>query len=295
MKQGYPTVKQANLMFLLIAVAILTGSALLAPRLGIGTNLWINEYVWILAPSVILVKLGKMPAKEVLKLRRISGRNILPGTFAAVGMWFFAFYLSKITGIFLDARFGSLATGTAETVSSSNQTLLVLIGVLVLAPVCEELLFRGVIQSAYEAHNRKYGFVMSAVLFGMFHVLNGVTEVLPTFLAGLLLGYLVYRTGSIAASMLAHMAFNVSSVFINGALGLSSLKTIPLWLHPVCIGAFVLVLVLLSRVRPAGEKEETAGAPAAGSCPAGGIVTFILSGVFVLAIGAAEIYVRQIM
>lgn len=291
----YPTTKQANLMFLLISVVILLGSALLAPRLGLGTNLWINEYLWILAPCILLVKLGGMPAKEVFKLRKTSGKNIVIGGIAAVCIWFFAFYLSKITGLFLNSRFGAFDTGSAGNAVSVNQSILMLIGMIILAPICEELLFRGVIQSAYEAHNRKYGFVISAILFGMFHVLNGITEVIPTFLTGLLLGYLVYRTGSIAASMFAHMMFNFSALFINGGLGLSALKTIPFWLHCISIVGVLAAVLLLSRLVSVDQDGDEAEIPERKNYSAGSIVTFALSALFVIIIGAAEIYVRQVL
>ncbi len=248
MKGNLPSIKQANLLFLLVSFAILLSSSLLVPRLGIGVNLWINEYLWILAPTVFLAKLGKMPTKEVFHLKKTSRRNIMIGMMAAVSLWFFAFYLSKQTGLFLDNKFGAFDTVITNSVSPS-QGILTLIGMLILAPICEELLFRGVIQSAYEAHNKKYGFVFSAILFCMFHVMSGVTEVIPTFFVGLLLGYLVYRTGSIMASMAAHMATNFSALFINGSLGLSFLKVIPLWLPIVSIVGLCFVAFLLSRLK----------------------------------------------
>lgn len=290
MKQLYPSTKQANLLFLLVSILILIGSSILAPRLGLGTNLWVNELLWILAPTVLLVKFGKMSDTEVFKLQKTSKNNIMLGVLAAISMWFLTFFLSKVTGMFLDSKFGAFNTGNAVKAPSANQAVLMLIGMLILAPICEELLFRGVIQSAYEAWIGKYGFIVSAALFGMFHVMNGITEVLPTFLLGLMLGFIVYRTRSIIASMFAHFAVNFSALFINGSLRLSFLKEIPLWLYFVSFGGLFLAIFLLSRLKPAApEVTET---PEKSKYPLGSAILFALSGLFVICIGALEIYAR---
>lgn len=293
MKEKMPTPAQANLLYLVICAVLLTGSGILAPILGIGTNLWINEFIWILTPSVLLVTIGKMPAGKVFKLQKARKKDIVRGMAAAAGLWFFAYCLSKITGLFLDSSFGTVDTGLGSS-PSTIQSILLLIGMLVLAPVCEELLFRGVIQSAYEVRYPKFGYVFSAILFGMFHVMNGVTEIIPTFLAGLLLGYLVYRTGSIAASMTAHLTFNFSALFFNGSLRLSTLTKIPLWLPVVGGAGLVMAVLLLSRLSPSGQKEaevpdETSARP---KISASGILFFILSGIFTIGVGAFELYIR---
>jgi hypothetical protein len=159
--------------------------------------------------------------------------------------------------------------------------------------------------------------------------MNSVTEVIPTFFAGLLLGYLVYKTGSIAASMATHFAFNASALFINGSLGLSSLRSIPLWFHFASIGGILFTILLLSRLKSAediaentakaaaednvgnivkaaaedtpeayagknvADNAEAANVPVIKKYSAGSIVLFVLSGLFVIIIGAIELYVRQ--
>lgn len=291
MKQAYPTTFQANLMFLLISIMILIGSSLLLPLLGIGTNLWINEYIWILAPVTLLIKFGRMPSVEVLKLIKPTGKNIIIGVLSAISLWFFAFFLSKATGLLLSYKIGDLNTGNLRA-PSSNQAILLVIGMLILAPICEELLFRGVIQSAYEARNKKYGFVMSAILFGMFHVLNGITEVIPAIFLGLMLGYLVYRTGSIITSMVAHMTINFCALFLNGSLGLSKLTTIPLWLTFVSITGIFVTLLLLSRLQPNLQLASDEGNTKIIKKSIGSVVLFILAILYVICFAVIEIYVR---
>lgn len=330
MKQQYSTTKQANLMFLCVSIFLMIGSSILIPTLGIGTNLWINEYIWILAPVLIFAKLGKLSTKNTFKLKKISKSNKMISVLSAVCICFFSNYLSKISDLFLNHTVGSININLYESVSSVTQSLLLLIGMVVLAPICEELLFRGFIQSAYENYSRKYGFVITAVLFGMFHILNGITQVIPTFMAGLVFGYLVHRTGSIITSMLAHMAFNVSSIVFVSFMGFANMSTVPLWFHLTGFGGLAAVLLLISKLKGTDEEaikevkeeegnynikekiEETGDyniketisvmieennmiieeAPTVTKYSLGSKITFALSCIFVLIIGAFELYLR---
>lgn len=259
-----PSTRFANLLFLAVSFLILIGSSILAPILGLGTNLWINELLWILTPALISVIICKLTPKKVLKIKRASRRNICIGMLAAAGLWFATYDLSRNTGIWLNHTFGVIDTDSFTASLSVNQSILLLFGMLILAPICEELLFRGVIQSAYESYNGKHGYVYAAVLFGMFHIANGITEVIPTFLVGLLLGYLVHRTGSIITSMCAHMAFNFSSILFTGALGLNKLESVPIWLHLIALGGLTGAILLLGSIKvelqKAGEEGMTANA-----------------------------------
>ena len=77
----------------------------------------------------------------------------------------------------------------------------------VLPPVCEELLCRGFLLSAFRP---RYGTARSVVLVAaLFAILHLDFARLPaTFGAGLVAGYLCVRTGSILMAILFHMAYN---------------------------------------------------------------------------------------
>ena len=292
MKQQYPTIKQANLIFLIVSLGLLASSTLLINRIGLGSNLWINEFIWILSPVLILAKIGRWSTIDVLKYVRGNRRNEMLGMFSAICLWFFSFYISRMIGLLLDSKVGAMNINTTAAATSNNQAILLIIGMLVLAPICEETFFRGFVQSAYEKYSKRYAFIFSAILFGMFHILNGITEVIPTFCAGLLLGYLVYRTGSIVTSMLAHMVFNACAIFFGGVMGTALIKEIPAWMHFVCLGGLLLAVFLLSRLKANDQKEAIEDEPETAKYSKGSLALFILSGIFVVFVGASEIILR---
>jgi membrane protease YdiL (CAAX protease family) len=79
---------------------------------------------------------------------------------------------------------------------------------------CEELFFRAGLQQILmeRTGNKFFPIIITAVLFTLFHA-NPVS--LPfIFLAGLILGYAFYRTGSLRMTILMHFLFNGTELFL---------------------------------------------------------------------------------
>ena len=90
----------------------------------------------------------------------------------------------------------------------------------VLAPICEELFFRGYLMGVFTRFGRGRAVVSSALLFSLAHGVD--MAFLPRVLIGALLGDAMARTGSILAPMLLHGCYNIAIILINfsGASGL---------------------------------------------------------------------------
>lgn len=92
------------------------------------------------------------------------------------------------------------------------------LGVAVLAPVAEELIFRGVLLRSLERRVEPGAAVLIAALaFGLVHALGdpgiGTIKPLAIFvLLGLVSGYQAVRTGNLTRSILLHMGFNALTV-----------------------------------------------------------------------------------
>lgn len=78
---------------------------------------------------------------------------------------------------------------------------------VLLAPICEELVFRGVTMRQAKKVLPFWGAnLMQAFLFGVFH--GNMMQGIYAFCLGILLGYVCERSGSIYNSILLHMLFN---------------------------------------------------------------------------------------
>lgn len=89
----------------------------------------------------------------------------------------------------------------------SNLSLGMFLYSVILAPLCEELIFRGVtMRQAKKAIPFWAANLMQAILFGAFHM--NMIQGIYAFCLGLILGYVCEKGGSIYYSILLHMLFN---------------------------------------------------------------------------------------
>jgi len=90
-------------------------------------------------------------------------------------------------------------------------------GVL-LAAVCEEVLFRGLLLQLLARHSGWASAIfLGAVLFSAFHL--DPIGFLPRLPVGLFLGLLVWRSGSLYPAVLAHGTFNFVGLFLVSLAG----------------------------------------------------------------------------
>jgi uncharacterized protein len=290
-KNPMPTITQAEIIYLFLIVATITSSIILIPILGSGANLWINEILYIFLPVMLLSRYSGWSVEQVYRYRTTSRKNKIISFFVGPCIWFFAVDISKTISNILDHLAGKIIVGNNQGINQ-NQIILLLLGTVILAPICEETLFRGFIQRAYESHNKNYSYIVSAVLFGMLHILNGISDVLPTIILGLALGYLVYKTNSLMTSMIAHMTINASALFIYGALGIANMKSVPFWLHGLGGVGLLLSIFLLSRLEPGEEVSLDIGSEKIGIYKYITLFLLITSFIILALVGVLEILRR---
>ena len=88
----------------------------------------------------------------------------------------------------------------------------VLLTTVIIAPLTEELMFRGVIQGVLKnwTNSKHWAVWISAILFAAIH--DHVAGFLPRMLLGALMGYFVLYSGSIWTAVLMHLSFNAFSL-----------------------------------------------------------------------------------
>jgi membrane protease YdiL (CAAX protease family) len=144
--------------------------------------------------------------REVFTIKNIS-------LFAVLGIgcqFFFSGVLSLLTPFFIDVF--SDYSEVLGALTSGNRVVVLLL-MVVIAPVAEELIFRGVI---LHMANRYVTFIganiLQAVLFGIYH--DNVVQGIYAALLGFLLGMVYYKFKTIFASILLHMMINTSSFLL---------------------------------------------------------------------------------
>jgi hypothetical protein len=116
---------------------------------------------------------------------------------------------------------GKAPQDVSKTLEQARGVEVVLLGLAVglLAPVVEELLFRGaLLRALLRRMTAPWAVFVSAIVFAAVHVVGdpGAGYVFPgLLLLGLVSGYQAVRTGNLARSMLLHIGFNLlSTIFL---------------------------------------------------------------------------------
>lgn len=145
-----------------------------------------------------------------------------------------------------------------QTQQSSGIVLSLLVSLLV-APIVEETLFRGLL---YPMLRKKVGVVVAAVLSSLlFATMHGnAVQAVVVIPLGLVLALVAERTRRIWPCMILHLAYNFAAVMLPQAV-IQAMST------PLCIGLFgaawAVLLVLLARQVLSAEFTDQIGEPRA--------------------------------
>lgn len=121
-----------------------------------------------------------------------------------------------------------------------NESVWMILCVCILAPIGEELIFRGLtLRIMRKAIPLWAAVIVQALLFGIYHM--NLVQGVYAFLLGLLFGYIAYRYGSVVPGILLHMVVNSSSYLI-GYLLPDSLEGQTLIMILIGIVAFLVTM-----------------------------------------------------
>ena len=146
-----------------------------------------------------------------------------------------------------------------KSVGFGDVTLVLAIYSVLIAPIREELIFRGVtMKYAAKAMPFVMANIMQAFLFGLFHA--NMIQGTYAFVVGLFCGYVCYKGGSLYLSILFHMMFNLWGTFAPSFLNYSG-NSIPL--HILIFGLAVCaasagIFLYLQGIKRRPPMEEIA-------------------------------------
>ena len=211
-KRGkYPGPLAAGIIFSLATIFLTYGGVILKfenkyLRSGVG------EVLFILLPVLIFLIVGKYDIKGTLKLRRTKPVNYMIIVFLMIsGMPVVGVCNALVMGA-IRLIFGKNLPVDQIDISDLPTLLAAILVIGVAAAVCEEVLFRGMISKGYERFGVAGSIIFTSALFGILH--RDIQKTVSTVLLGALIGFIVYKTKSIYAGMVAHFTNNTVVVFI---------------------------------------------------------------------------------
>ena len=128
-------------------------------------------------------------------------------TLETIGMMYFFNYFIGIIGTFF-SKLG--LPDTSPDLWLNNDVLydvFIFISVVILAPIFEELIFRGMILRTLSKYNKAFAIVVTSLLFGLLHL--NISQAVPAFFMSLVLCYMSLKSDSLLVTILAHAANNL--------------------------------------------------------------------------------------
>lgn len=174
--------------------------------------------LYLLLLSILVVKLLKIPVKEIFPLQKPKWRK----TFGVLLMWVSSYVLmlpvTMFMAYFFPKEIFAVSEGLNEVIYSVPLILSVFIS-SVMPAVCEEALHRGVLLKSFQSKWRNKWFLslLMGILFGLFH--GSIWRFLPTAILGGVLTYIMLETENIFYPALFHFTNNFLPSFLTSLLG----------------------------------------------------------------------------
>lgn len=122
--------------------------------------------------------------------------------------------VSVICSIFESLGFENIIPENAldNATMSTTYCIATFIYSCIIAPITEEMLFRGVILKGFSVVSQRFGIFMSALLFGLLH--GNLPQFVTTFCVGIYLGFIATKYNSILPTIIMHFFINLVPTLI---------------------------------------------------------------------------------
>ena len=220
----YPNVKQAIVLTLVCILLQFLYGGLIGFVYGFRAGLTGEEYifdpanntlqyiiVYILGSVIVLGGLSYyITRKKDISLSAIKGNSGKEGIlylYVLLLMAGLTIIVSEVSNLFeLFVAKSDFFTGVMEGLLGQN-IILVFIVMCVVAPVFEEILFRGIILRGLLKNIKPWpAILVSSLLFAIFHL--NIWQGISSFLFGIFMGWVLYRTGSLYLVIFSHFVIN---------------------------------------------------------------------------------------
>jgi membrane protease YdiL (CAAX protease family) len=191
-------------------------TAAIGDRQALFVALVLGQYLGHLGTIGLLLRRRRATFANLgLVVEGADARFILLGVALQVGL---ALLFAPLAQLFGPDQVTQTVSEEIQNLTSDSGRMVMAGSVALLAPVSEELLFRGMLlQTLVMRRGRRFGLFLSAVVFALFHLagtsgdpFRAAVIILPLLtVVGLVLGGLALRYGRLGPSIFVHAGFNL--------------------------------------------------------------------------------------
>lgn len=280
-----PSVFAASFLFLLAGMGKLVGEyvawpfVFLAGRLFGGVDAGAQSqltqflyYILFVALPVMLYARRDPGIASHLRIEPLKGRVAALSVLTAAVAVLFINCVSQLWFILVQCMGGTIpASGVAVPTTVRGLSSAVILSA-VLPGICEELLFRGLMLSAWEERGSLRAVTTVSLLFTLLH--GNLLGIPSEFICGVLLACIVISSGSLFAGMVFHTVFNSTLLIASywartvetgaEAAYTGALSLLPFLLGALLFGSILMFLMRRFRALRLRDGRKTFGVP---PCP----------------------------
>ena len=168
---------------------------------------------FLVIPVLIYLKRKSFDFRDSLRLNFVSRDIIYATFFISIGAMILSDELNILIGMIIPIPDSFLQIEALLKPKDHFSLVLLVITIVIIAPIGEELLFRGFLQKGLE---KAWNDVTRAILFSslFFAVIHfNPFWIIQIYFLGVLLGFLAWKTNSIIPCIIFHMIINATSLF----------------------------------------------------------------------------------
>lgn len=178
-----------------------------------------------------------LPTGEKRECKKLSFWNVLALFCIAYGLVYSTNLVTTIIMTIIGMIKGTDVVNPLVDLVGSESWVWSFIFAGILAPIMEELMFRGIMLNKLRGYGDNVAIVTTAVLFGLFH--GNFSQFFYATALGLVFSYVTLKTGKIIYAIILHMGVNMIGSVV-GMFVLESESIVILMLFGICVVAIAI-------------------------------------------------------
>ena len=219
----------------------------------------VTSIIVFTVPYIVVAKILKYNISNLIEFRKPKKETFLPLLCVGFGVCalseiFTNIFASTLSSVGINPDMPHMESG-----DSIEGKVLYFLAIAVVAPLAEEFALRGIVLSMLKKFGEGFAIVMSALIFGFMH--GNLIQMPFAFAAGLGLGFVAVKCGSLWGAVLLHAIVNTVSIltqFISDAFSMeiANVAYSVYLIVALIVGVFGLLFLIRKGETLSLEKSE---------------------------------------
>lgn len=163
--------------------------------------------------AFIGMKMTRIPKNQLVRTRNFSFVNALQYCFIAFFLWeLSAIVANGIDDIFVQYGYTTDVMDMDGVAVTGTGMAIMTLYTCVIAPLTEELFFRGMLLRVFSRTNQRFAVFATAFFFGLSH--HDIPQFVLAFIVGIFLAHITLKHNSIIPAVIVHAFINTSSTLM---------------------------------------------------------------------------------